>query len=212
MALRPRHLAAGFGLYIVVIAWFAWQTAQQTTFAWFGAGVSLWTYALNFIAALVLAVGLGAVGVTAGRGAVDLDYLRGKLSAIRSKLVSLEVQQRGEVKEDEVDALLASLEDDPPAHSGPKVGSVVADVQELLTTAAGASVGPKPKSKLGAIAGPVSAAAGFAALSAAMIPAADGFLQINFALNTFLILTIAYGWIGLLGYTLGSAFLALRAR
>lgn len=217
MPLLPRHLAAGFGLYFAVIAWQAWLTAQGTTSAWFGPAISLWTYTVNFIGALILGGGLVLAGAASGRKSVDLDMLRGKLSALRSRLVSLEIHARGEVKEDEVETLLASLEDDPADQVGAVAAaeSLVADIEHLLppkgTERLSGSRNPR-KRPLGTLGGPVSACAVLAALSAAMLPAADGFLQTNFVLNTFFILAIAYGWIGLLGYALGSVFLVVKRR
>ena len=44
------------------------------------------------------------------------------------------------------------------------------------------------------------------------VPASGGFLETDFRFNTTVVQTLAYGWMGLLASTLGSAFLVLRER
>ncbi len=62
-----------------------------------------------------------------------------------------------------------------------------------------------------ALAGPAVVAAVFVAISAAMLPGAGGFLQTNYKLNTTLILTMAYSWLGLAFYWAASSAVAMRS-
>ena len=64
-----------------------------------------------------------------------------------------------------------------------------------------------------ALAGPAIVAGIFVTISAAMLPAvgADGFLQTNYKLNTALILTMAYSWLGLAFYWAASSAVAMRS-
>ncbi len=56
--------------------------------------------------------------------------------------------------------------------------------------------------------GPIATSGVFGAVSAALLPGAGGFLQSEYTINTFLILTFAYGWGGLVAYAVASLYLA----
>ena len=60
--------------------------------------------------------------------------------------------------------------------------------------------------------GPSLGAAVFGGLSLALLPGAEGFLQTSFQLNTFVLLTLAYGWIGLIAYSIASVYLAASSQ
>lgn len=62
------------------------------------------------------------------------------------------------------------------------------------------------------LAGPLVVAALYVAIAAMMLPGVSGFLEANFVLNTFVILTLSYGWLGLILYAVASAILILRPR
>jgi len=218
--LRPRHLASAFGAYVAIVVWFAWSTAEPTTIPWYGPDVSLWTYGASLVGALALAGGLVAAAAYLRRSGVGEDRLRNGLAAIRAKLLAFDIQAEA-AGDDDVETLLASIDEDPPESPGAMaaIEAVLTDLREMLAPPPGETPGNpdgaaagKRRHSLGALAGPVAACAALAAISGAMLPGSGYFLQENFWLNTALILTMAYAWAGLLGYTLGSAVLALRGR
>ena len=66
------------------------------------------------------------------------------------------------------------------------------------------------RSSFAALTGPSFAAVGYVAISAMMLPGVNGYLADNFRLNTGLVLSLSYGWLGLLSYALLSVYLVLR--
>lgn len=58
--------------------------------------------------------------------------------------------------------------------------------------------------------GPSIAAAAYVGIAAMLLPGVGGFLEINFVLNTSVILFISYGWLGLILYALVSIFAVSR--
>src|SRR6266571_6286863 len=61
-----------------------------------------------------------------------------------------------------------------------------------------------------ALAGPAFVAVAFVAASSMLLPAVDGFLLANRELNTAAILTLSYGWFGLIMYALMSVYYVMR--
>src|SRR6266566_3709459 len=64
--LRPRSLAAGFGVYFLVIAFIAWGYAQSQGL-WFPAEITRWVYTTYMLVAAIFLVGLGGLGVAVRR-------------------------------------------------------------------------------------------------------------------------------------------------
>src|SRR6266571_6711349 len=66
--LRPRTLAAGFGVYFLVIAFAAWGFAQSLPPpGWYGADITRWVYTTYMLVAAIFLVGLGGLGVSIRR-------------------------------------------------------------------------------------------------------------------------------------------------
>jgi len=61
-----------------------------------------------------------------------------------------------------------------------------------------------------ALAGPAFCAVAFVAVSSMLLPGVDGFLLFNRELNTAAILTLSYGWFGLIMYALMSVYYVVR--
>src|SRR6266571_2847069 len=64
--LRPRSLAAGFGVYFLVIAFIAWGDAQSQGL-WFEKDITRWVYTTYMLVAAIFLVGLGGLGVSVRR-------------------------------------------------------------------------------------------------------------------------------------------------
>ena len=78
-------------------------------------------------------------------------------------------------------------------------------------------VGPMPRIELAtgpssfvALAGPAFVSVVFVALSSALLPAVTGFLIQAYELNTAVILSLSYGWLGLILYSFLSVYYVLR--
>ena len=65
-------------------------------------------------------------------------------------------------------------------------------------------------SSFGALAGPALVAVAFVAASSMLLPGVEGFLVYNYLLNTTAILTLSYGWFGLIMYALLSVYYVMR--
>ena len=61
-----------------------------------------------------------------------------------------------------------------------------------------------------ALAGPSLAAVSFVAMASMLLPAVGGFLVTSYMLNTAIILSLSYGWLGLILYSLLSVYFVLR--
>src|SRR6266571_8121029 len=61
--LRPRSLAAGFGVYFVVIAFIAWGYAQSQGL-WYPADITRWVYTTYMLVAAIFLVGLAGLGLS----------------------------------------------------------------------------------------------------------------------------------------------------
>ena len=78
-------------------------------------------------------------------------------------------------------------------------------------------MGPMPRIELAtgpssfvALAGPAFVSVVFVALSSALLPAVTGFLIQAYELNTAVILSLSYGWLGLILYSFLSVYYVLR--
>lgn len=80
---------------------------------------------------------------------------------------------------------------------------------QAAAAGAGAELEATPSS-FAVLAGPAIGAIGYVAASSMLLPGVFGFLERHFELNTAAILSLSYGWAGLLAYALVSVYLALR--
>src|SRR6266545_3768419 len=64
--LQPRSLAAGFGVYFLVIAFIAWGYAQSQGL-WFEKEITRWVYTTYMLVAAIFLVGLGGLRVAESR-------------------------------------------------------------------------------------------------------------------------------------------------
>ncbi len=78
---------------------------------------------------------------------------------------------------------------------------------EFAMTARTAAFAP---SSFVALAGPSIAAVFYVSVSAMLLPGVFGFLERNFQLNTTAVLTLSYGWLGLLAYAIMSVYVVSR--
>ena len=68
---------------------------------------------------------------------------------------------------------------------------------------------PGPTSFI-ALIGPSIVAVAYVGIAAMMLPGVGGYLVVNFVLNNWIVLTLSYGWLGLILYALLSVYLVLR--
>lgn len=211
--LRPIDLATIFEVYIIAVALGALKTALDTTTPWYDATTSFWAYATTFLGSLVLAsvLVLTAVALARPRGLSAAPSTSATPSAAPNPGPS---RPRSQVTVDEeMDDLLKSLE--RTAGFGSQAEGTPPGAGTVQLSAGRTSVvETSPQRAAGrrrvrtALVGPSITAAIFGGVSAIALPAASGFMQANWTLNTFLILLFSYGWAGLLAYSVGSIFFA----
>lgn len=204
--LRASDLAAMFEVYMLAVALGALKTALDTKSPWYLETETLWAYGTTFIG------GIALLGVLLAAG-VRLLPPRALPRATEPSAATSE----GDAKPSEpgagedVDELLKSLES--IAGSGDKEArrawtrmvrgrgdGVAADSPDARRVMS--------RRILRTLLGPALAATILSGVSAALLPGAGGMLQSYFTVNTFLILTFAYGWGGLIAYALGSLYVA----
>jgi hypothetical protein len=210
--LRPRVLAAGFGIYFAIIAIVAWQYAQGLPNPWYGADISRWIYTTYMLVAAIFLVGLGGLGLS-----IRASFSR-QIREVDMRLGSMVRQSPGEALPPPLPDTTSNLKD-----------TVDRDIDELLeslseveasATREAQAMDSNPDSgryleeddpKLGAkrqrllqrrkflgryLIGPGIVAGMVLGLSGMMLGGADTFAQTNFALNTALVLGIGYSWVG----------------
>ena len=201
-----------FEVYLIAVGLGALKTALDVTGPWYGGTATFWAYFTSFIGGLVL---IGVLLLSA------LLLVRTKPPASVFEVSTSPGTSTAKSTPDgtnvEMDKLLHSLDQTAGLGTRPKGGAATfmetSDVRIARTVAAPAvSRRPHPRSPVGILLGPTVPAALFAAISAALLPASEGFLQTNFAINTFVILVFAYGWGGLIAYAVASILLAARGR
>jgi hypothetical protein len=209
LRIQASDLAAVFEVYMLAVGLGSVKTALDTSSFWYDGTISLWVYGMTLIGSLVLLTMTVLTGVVLLR-ARGTSVRLGSPAAAPSDRPS---QSPPEVTDVELEDLLASLRQAERSRSG--TGSIVAEL-EVREAAAGVTRDRTPGGKrrsrarrvLMTLLGPSIAAAVFCAVSAAFLPGAFGFLQNEFKLNTFAILTLSYGWPGLVGYAVASSYLA----
>jgi len=217
--LRPRSLAAGFGVYFLVIAFVAWGYAQSQGL-WFPADITRWVYTTYMLVAAIFLVGLGGLGVSVRRSFTRQIHELDRRFASRnpgSEGLPPPLPEATVVKDHvdrDIDELLESLSEieqttaqeaaamdmgvsEAPAMVGPRDSASAAQRERLV----------QRSKQLGRfVIGPGVAAALTLGISGMMLPGSDGFAQSQFHLNTALILGIAYSWIGVGGYIAATVY------
>ncbi len=208
LRIRASDLAAIFEVYLLAVALGALKTALDLREPWFFGTATFWTYATTFIGSLVLlsVLSLAAVVLARPRGSESTPRTATPEGAAQAANPSA-------AAEEEMDEILSFLRSAPGPGTDREGGSdttaetiQVPSVQPRLQATVARPV--RARRALVTLAGPSVTAVFFAALSAALLPGAEGFLQTSFTLNTFVVLFFAYGWSGLLAYSLSSLFLA----
>lgn len=202
-------MAAIFEVYLLAVALGALKTALDLTGPWYRGTATLWTYATTFLGSLVLlsVLALAAVVLVRPRGFEGATEIGMSGSPVRTGNPSAALE------EEEMQQLLGLLKHAPPPRANPRGGSVAtqetAKLASLQPRLEGAIAHPRRVRRvLLTLIGPSLTATAFAALSASLLPGSEGVLQTSFTLNTFFVLFFAYGWVGLLGYSVCSLFLA----
>ena len=205
--LRVGDLAAIFEVYLLAVGLGALWTAVGSSEPWYLETLSLWAYATTLIASTVLVSVLVLAGVL---------IVRTGRPETTSQLVTSSSPRRtpetpaGRANPD-IEHLLESLDHAAAGEKNP--GAVLATVQERVEVRA-IPTPQEPESLRRArrvwltLAGPCITSVLFGGISAAFLPGVGGFLQTNYVINTFIILTFAYGWGGLIAYAAASLFLA----
>ena len=192
---------------MLAVALGALKTALDTRSAWYLETETLWVLATSCIGGVVL---LGIVLLTWVRLIPPRETRQVLAGAPPPKLDILGKYPRPATNED-VDELLRSLEtiagagekETRPTEEPAVAGSAGGTLAGLVASRPLAS-----RRILRSLLGPAIASAVFSGLSAAMLPGAGGMLQNYYTMNTFLILTLAYGWGGLVAYASASMFVA----
>lgn len=207
MKLRASDLAALFEVYMLGVALAALKTALDAHGSWFSETASFWVYSMTFLASVVLLSVTGAAAVFLGR----TTGLEAGHRMLATTGVGPPGQSREDEKEADIDELLSSLE---RGGANPGAGSLVTEVKRS-TPGKMIRVARAPSAPGGAariqltLLGPSIAAGVFCALSAAFLSAVTAF-QTQYTINNLAILTLSYGWGGLVFYTIASLFLAGR--
>ena len=214
--LRPRVLAAGFGIYFAVIGLASWQFAQGLPAPWYPADITRWIYTTYMLVAAIFLVGLAGLGLSIrasfSRQIREVDARLGAVvrqssqEALPPPLPEPQSNLRDTVDRD-IDELLESLSEVEAT------ASREAQAMDANPSAGGgrSSGGNEDDTKIGSkrqrlmqrrkflgryLIGPGVIASLILGLSGVMLPGADGFAQFNHRLNTALILGIGYSWVG----------------
>ncbi len=218
--LRPRSLAAGFGVYFVVIAFVAWGYAQSQGL-WFPADITRWVYTTYMLVAAIFLVGLAGLGVSVRRSFTrqihELDRRSASSRNPGSEALPPPLPETTVVRDHvdrDIDELLESLSEieQTTAQEAAAMDMGVSEAPPMVGPRDSASAAQRErlvqKSKqLGRfVIGPGVAAALILGISGMMLPGSDGFAQYQFQLNTALILGIAYSWVGVGGYIAATVY------
>src|SRR3989441_9868137 len=66
-SVRPRTLAIAFGVYFLVIAYFAWTFGTAQKGAWYPSDITRWIYTTYMLVSAIFLVGLAGMGVSIRR-------------------------------------------------------------------------------------------------------------------------------------------------
>jgi hypothetical protein len=217
-SIRPRTLAAVFGVFFLAIAYFAWTFAHAQPTAWYGSDITRWIYTTYMLVSAIFLVGLGGMGVSIRRSftkqirQLEARLTRGSSGPMPDALpppLPETTTPKDHVDRD-IDELLESLSEveatarqesrtiEGEPEGVPGVPIVEATDREIA--ARKTRLSQRQKLLGGFVAGPGLVAAVVLGLSGIMLLGSDGFDQANFALNTAVILGIGYSWLGIGAY------------
>ena len=206
LRLRASDLAAIFEVYMLGVVLGSVKTAVDSTGAWYAPTATFWAYATTFLGGLILLSVLVLAAVFLAR-TKEPEFVFQTAASENSAAL----KDRYVVDDEQVEDLLDSLEQVAGLSKNPR-GGATATVAKAEPRAAPSVMRPKVRRRgrgvLVTLLGPSISAAAFAGISAALLPAGAGFLVTNFQLNTLFILSLSYGWIGLIAYAVVSLFLA----
>lgn len=226
LRMRPRLLALLFGGYFAGVAIGAYYyAATASRSAWYVGFPAFALYSATLVGSLVLLVGLGLILATAARArpapapGMDAAALRARFAVLQSHVEEAEHRNLREAVDDLdelLDALTDPLEETPTdlkeAPTEAEVRALKAELAAVgaaLEDAEAAKHAPLRPLVLAAL-GPGVVATVYLGISAMMLPGIEGFAASSYVLSNALILTIAYGWIGLAAYALASFLLLVR--
>lgn len=210
MRLQASDLAAVFEVYMLATALVALKSALDAGGPWYRETATLWVYATTFLGGLIV-VGilvLAALVLTRPRG-YEPPAAAAAAQAPNPSPPVVSAEAAGE----EVEGLLASIEEAAEPGPPPDLAAETGRDPAAAASASALDVAIVHRMRVRRVVvlllGPSVAAGVFAAISAALLPASEGLLQGWFTLNTFLVITLAWGWIALIPYAVASLFLAL---
>jgi len=220
-------LTVAFAFAFVVLGALAWSTAAGTLGPWFPPAVSMQMYSVSLIAANLLAVLLSAASsrriatLEEALRALDLRIAAAKDAAADRTSVPTGSSGGPAPEEDEIDELLQAIGGFESVVRVERVGhdSLLASPEPAAIPAkAGLHVLREIRSQRQRLRaardlvwrlaiGPVLVSVVFILISGAMLPAAEGFAETNFRLNTALILFLGYGWAPLVAWSVAATLL-----
>lgn len=214
-SVRPRTLAAAFGVFFLVIAYSAWTFGNAQGSAWYGSDMTRWVYTTYMLVSAIFIVGLGGMAVSIRRSFTrQIRQLESQPSrgfgmstsdALPPPLVET-TTPRDHVDRD-IDELLESLSEveasavrESMVIEGAPGAAAFAGATESEIAAKKDRIRGRQKLLGRFVAGPGLVAATVLGVSGIMLLGADSFDQTNFRLNTALILGIGYSWLGIGAY------------
>ncbi len=210
---RPRTLAAIFGIYFLVIAYLAWTFGHAQTFVWYPPDITRWIYTTYMLVSAIFLVGLGGLGLSIRRSFTrqirQLEANRGSGMSTSDALPPplVETTTSKDHVDRDIDELLESLSEveatavrESQAIEGvPMAAPYVGATEGEIATRKG-RLQERQKFVGRFVAGPGLVAAVVLGISGIMLLGADFFDQTNFTLNTAVILGIGYSWLGIGAY------------
>ncbi len=221
-SMRPRTLAIIFGVFFVVVAYFAWTFAATLPApGWFDANITRWIYTTYMLVAAIFLVGLGGLALSIRRSfarqirEIEGKFARGSSNHPNSNALPPPLPDtmsgRDHVDRD-IDELLESLSEVEASAARdaramemepggiPDVPTIEATDREIAVRKSRLIQRQKLLSRY--VVGPAAASALILGVSGMMLPGSgdNGFAQAQYALNTALILGISYSWIGVGAY------------
>ncbi len=205
---RASDMSAIFEVYMLAVALGALKTALDAGGPWYRETATFWVLVSTFVGSIVLfsVMAMAAVLFVRPRGPSFV------LQTPSPPKLEKTAKPSADGADEEIDELLRSL--DRAAAFGKNPAGTLIEVAESPRVSIAPSMAEpmehrlKVRKILMTLLGPSLTAAFFGGLSAALLPASEGMLQSSFTFNTFIILTLSYGWGGLIAYSLASIFLA----